>query len=112
MVDQSKINVVNRVFATERELDEYVATAASNIAARDAAVVRAIKSVVKITAASMKDGVLAGMTEENAMMSQCLSDPLVLSRLRELNAGAGTRETELDLPATISAMLNSGAGPS
>jgi hypothetical protein len=53
----------------------------------------------------MAQGVLAGLTQENTAMNDCLADPQVIARLRELGAKAGTRESELDLPASIEALL-------
>jgi enoyl-CoA hydratase/carnithine racemase len=102
--EAEQYNFINRSFSTSAELTEYVSTTAGQIAKKDVTVIQAIKSVSRATVAPMAAGVLAGLAKENAAMGECLSDPDVLARLRELGAKSGTRDTELDLPATIDAL--------
>lgn len=102
--EAAQYNFINRAFATVLEMEDYVATSAGQMAARGLPVIQAIKAVSKVTVASMADGLLAGLAQENASMAECLSDPVVLERLKVLAVNAGTREAELDLPATIENM--------
>ena len=67
------------------------------------AAIQAVKSVPKKTFAVMADGVFAGLAQENASMNQCLADPVVIANIRKLETITGSRESELDLPATIAA---------
>ena len=99
--EAAQYNFVNRVFSTSAELAEYVLATAKQIAKKDVTVIQAIKSVTRATVAPMAPGVLAGLAAENAAMNECLADPEVLARLRELGIRSGKRETELNLPATV-----------
>jgi enoyl-CoA hydratase/carnithine racemase len=102
--EAAQYGFINRTFASAAQLDEYVTTSARQMAARGLPVIQAIKAVSGATVASMKDGVLAGLAQENASMVACLSDPDVLARLKGFAAAEGTRESELDLPATLDAL--------
>lgn len=103
-VEAAQYNFVNRAFASSDELAAYVATTAGQIAARDAAAIKAIKALSKATSAIMTDSILAGLAVENTERVGCLSNPAVLARLRSLRAREGTRDTELELPAVIDAL--------
>jgi enoyl-CoA hydratase/carnithine racemase len=102
--EAAQYNFINRAFSTSAELAEYVSATAGQIAKKDITVIQAIKSVSRATTAPMAQGVLAGLAQENTSMNDCLADPQVVARLRELGAKAGTRESELDLPASIEAL--------
>ncbi len=101
--EAAQYNFINRAFATGEELDAYVADTVKRIAANDMAAIQAVKSVPKKTFAVMADGVFAGLAQENASMNQCLADPVVIANIRKLETITGSRESELDLPATIAA---------
>ena len=102
--EAAQYNFINRAFSTSAELAEYVSATAGQIAKKDVTAIQAIKSVTKATVAPMAPGVLAGLAAENTAMNECLADPEVLARLRELGMKSGKRETELDLPATIESL--------
>ena len=99
--EAAQYNFINRAFASRDELDDFVAGTVKRIAATDMAAILAVKSVQKKTFAVLADGVLAGLAQENASMNQCLADPVVIAQIRKLAEITGTRENELDLPATI-----------
>lgn len=102
--EAAQYNFINRAFATSAELDEYLATSVRQMAARGLPAIKAIKAVAKLTSGATTDGLLAGLAQENVSMVECLADPVVLERLKALAAAAGSREAELDLPATIAAL--------
>ena len=99
--EAERYNIVNRSFATAEELNDYVASVVKQMCANSSSAIQAVKSVPKETFALMKDGMLAGMTQENVSMGQCLSDPVVNASIRKLAENSGTRDTELNLPDTI-----------
>jgi len=99
--EAEQYNFINRAFTHSSELDSYVEEVASSIARNDSAANQAVKSVLKQTFSGMTEGVLAGLAQENASMNECLADPTVLAQLKLLAENSGTRDKELDLPATI-----------
>ena len=99
--EAAQYNVINRAFSTGAELEDYVSDTVNRIADKDDAAIRAIKSVLKKTFGPLAGGVLAGLEQENAAMRECLANPAVIEALRLLATNTGTREQELDLPATI-----------
>jgi enoyl-CoA hydratase/carnithine racemase len=103
--EAERYNFINRSFETSAELNAYVAHTVKRIAATDIAAIGAVKSVPKKTFSAMNESVFAGLSQENVAMAQCLTDPVVIERLRQLAASSGTRENELDLPKTIGALI-------
>jgi enoyl-CoA hydratase/carnithine racemase len=103
--EAERYNFINRSFETSAELNAYVAHTVKRIAATDIAAIGAVKSVPKKTFSVMNQSVFAGLAQENVAMAQCLTDPVVIERLRQLAASSGTRENELDLPKTIGALI-------
>ena len=101
--EAERYNFINRSFETSAELSAYVADTVKRIAAADISAIQAVKSVPKKTFSVMSEGVFAGLAQENVAMAQCLADPVVIGKLRQLAASSGTRENELDLPKTIAA---------
>ncbi len=99
--EAQEYNVINRAFRNSSELDNYVSEAVQRISRNNAAANQAVKSVLKHTFSGMTEGVLAGLAQENASMNECLADPAVLAQLKLLAENSGTRDKELDLPATI-----------
>ena len=101
--EAERYNFINRSFETSAELNAYVADTVKRVAATDISAIQAIKSVPKKTFSVMSEGVLSGLAQENVAMVQCLADPAVIEKLRQLAVNSGTRENELDLPKTIAA---------
>lgn len=99
--EAAQYGFINRSFGSAAELNDYVATTARQVGNKDLGVIQAIKSVSRATVAHMKEGLLAGLAQENVAMRACLSEPAVLERLKKLSANEGTRDAELDLPALV-----------
>jgi enoyl-CoA hydratase/carnithine racemase len=102
--EAERYSFINRSFETSAELNAYVEHTVKCIAAADISAIGAAKSVPKKTFSAMNESVLAGLAQENLAMAQCLADPVVIEKLRQLAASSGTREHELDLPKTIAAL--------
>jgi enoyl-CoA hydratase/carnithine racemase len=103
--EAERYNFINRSFETSAELNAYVADTVKRIAATDISAIAAVKSVPKKTFSVVSEGVFAGLAQENVAMAQCLADPVVIEKLRQLAASSGTHENELDLPKTIAALI-------
>jgi len=99
--EAEQYHFVNRSFATAEELDAYVSDVIKRISANNRDAILAVKSVTRKTSSVMGESILAGLAQENESMYQCLADPVVMANIRKLAAITGSRETELDLLATI-----------
>jgi enoyl-CoA hydratase/carnithine racemase len=99
--EAEQYHFVNRSFATAEELDDYVSDVIKRISANNRDAILAVKSVTRKTSSLMRESILAGLAQENESMYQCLADQVVIANIRKLAAVTGSRDTELDLLATI-----------
>lgn len=93
--------LVNRVLEDGEALNAYVDAAVERIVNVRSEAVSAVKATVKKPFESLQEGLLAGFAQENTSMVECISNPEVFAALQALAANSGSRETELDLEATI-----------
>jgi len=100
--EAAQYGFVNCALADTEALNAYVQDATTRIAANNGAAIQAVKAVLKKTMEGFTDGVMAGLAQENASMVACISDPKVFESLQLLAEKAGTFESEIDLPKTIS----------
>lgn len=105
--EAAQYDFVNRSFKTSKELDDYVSDVTKRFSSNNRDAILAVKSVTKSVVSVLGESIQAGMTKENELMNQCLSDPSVIAIIRKLAAITGSRDTEIDLLATINSTKDS-----
>jgi enoyl-CoA hydratase/carnithine racemase len=104
--EAQQYDIVNRAIADD-ELHAYVDTLARRIALRPAHAIAINRDVIKRTFASMVDSLFDGFAAENDAMRAAAQQDFLPRANGALIQSGQTRESELDLPATIDRILAS-----
>jgi enoyl-CoA hydratase/carnithine racemase len=104
--EAQQYGIVNRALADD-ELHGYVDTLARRIALRPAHAIAFNRDVVKRTFASMADSLFEGFAAENDAMRAAGRQDFLQRANEALIKQGQTRESEIDLPATIDRILAS-----
>jgi enoyl-CoA hydratase/carnithine racemase len=104
--EAQQYGIVNRAIADD-ELHAYVDTLARRIALRPAHAIAINRDVIKRTFASMVDSLFDGFAAENDAMRAAAQQDFLPRANGALIQSGQTRESELDLPATIDRILAS-----
>lgn len=102
--EAAQYNVINRAFGTSKELTAYVDRTIAHISNIELTSIHGVKSVLKQTTSPLRDGLFAGLEQENIIMQQCFSNPHTIQYLQTLAANTGSVSQELDLIYTISSL--------